>query len=147
MKSALAGVIMGLSPILGKDNTISHLLPLFLSQLKDDCPEVRLNIISNLDCVNEVIGIQQVCIYIFVRSVLRLINRIYIHPIFCITSENNFNVPNQFLVNWGYLCKCYKMKIKSWVEFVFVVWFFSSRPFDFSYSDLCFTLIDQHSTS
>ncbi|KAK8381221.1 hypothetical protein O3P69_008231 [Scylla paramamosain] len=59
VKSALAGVIMGLSPILGKDNTVTHLLPLFLSQLKDECPEVRLNIISNLDCVNEVIGIQQ----------------------------------------------------------------------------------------
>merc|ERR1712025_1552963 len=29
------------------------------SQLKDECPDVRLNIISNLDCVNEVIGIQQ----------------------------------------------------------------------------------------
>jgi hypothetical protein len=51
---------MGLSPILGKHNTIEHLLPLFLSQLKDECPEVRLNIISNLDCVNEVIGIKQV---------------------------------------------------------------------------------------
>ena len=34
-------------------------MPLFLSQLKDECPEVRLNIISNLDCVNEVIGVQQ----------------------------------------------------------------------------------------
>ena len=32
---------------------------MFLAQLKDECPEVRLNIISNLDCVNEVIGIQQ----------------------------------------------------------------------------------------
>ncbi len=40
-------------------STIEHLLPLFLGQLKDECPEVRLNIISNLDCVNEVIGIQQ----------------------------------------------------------------------------------------
>ncbi|XP_044732294.1 serine/threonine-protein phosphatase 2A 65 kDa regulatory subunit A alpha isoform isoform X2 [Chrysoperla carnea] len=59
VKSALASVIMGLSPILGRHNTIEHLLPLFLSQLKDECPEVRLNIISNLDCVNEVIGIQQ----------------------------------------------------------------------------------------
>ena len=59
VKSALASVIMGLSPILGKSNTIEHLLPLFLSQLKDECPDVRLNIISNLDCVNEVIGIQQ----------------------------------------------------------------------------------------
>ncbi|KAL0973031.1 hypothetical protein UPYG_G00197960 [Umbra pygmaea] len=41
------------------DNTVEHLLPLFLAQLKDECPEVRLNIISNLDCVNEVIGIRQ----------------------------------------------------------------------------------------
>ncbi len=40
-------------------STVEHLLPLFLTQLKDECPEVRLNIISNLDCVNEVIGIQQ----------------------------------------------------------------------------------------
>ncbi|CAF4428907.1 unnamed protein product, partial [Adineta steineri] len=54
VKSALASVIMGLSPILGKDNTLEHLLPLFLNQLKDDYPEVRLNIISNLDCINEV---------------------------------------------------------------------------------------------
>lgn len=59
VKSALASVIMGLAPILGKDLTVKHLLPFFLTQLKDDCPEVRLNIITNLDCVNEVIGIQQ----------------------------------------------------------------------------------------
>ncbi|XP_072325015.1 serine/threonine-protein phosphatase 2A 65 kDa regulatory subunit A beta isoform-like isoform X2 [Scyliorhinus torazame] len=59
VKSALASVIMGLSPMLGKENTVEHLLPLFLTQLKDECPEVRLNIISNLDCVNEVIGIRQ----------------------------------------------------------------------------------------
>jgi serine/threonine-protein phosphatase 2A regulatory subunit A len=30
-----------------------------LVQLKDEYPDVRLNIISNLDCVSEVIGIQQ----------------------------------------------------------------------------------------
>ncbi|XP_062912707.1 serine/threonine-protein phosphatase 2A 65 kDa regulatory subunit A alpha isoform-like isoform X3 [Mobula hypostoma] len=59
VKSALASVIMGLSPILGMDSTVEHLLPLFLVQLKDECPEVRLNIISNLECVNEVIGIKQ----------------------------------------------------------------------------------------
>ena len=39
-------------------STIEHLLPLFLTQLKDECPEVRLNIISNLDCVNEVCKFQ-----------------------------------------------------------------------------------------
>lgn len=47
--------------------TLDHLLPLFLTQLKDECPEVRLNIISNLDCVNEVIGIQRVLHLIFLN--------------------------------------------------------------------------------
>ena len=54
VKAALASVIMGLSPIMGKDNTIQHLLPLFLILLKDEHSDVRLNIISNLDSVNEV---------------------------------------------------------------------------------------------
>ncbi|KAK2573629.1 Serine/threonine-protein phosphatase 2A 65 kDa regulatory subunit A alpha isoform [Acropora cervicornis] len=36
VKSALASVIMGLSPLLGNDNTIEHLLPLFLTMLKDE---------------------------------------------------------------------------------------------------------------
>jgi serine/threonine-protein phosphatase 2A regulatory subunit A len=36
VKTALAAVIMGLSPLVGKDNTIEHLLPLFLTQLKDE---------------------------------------------------------------------------------------------------------------
>lgn len=44
-------------------STIEHLLPLFLTQLKDECPEVRLNIISNLDCVNEV-AIRKSCIFV-----------------------------------------------------------------------------------
>jgi serine/threonine-protein phosphatase 2A regulatory subunit A len=46
-------------------STLEHLLPLFLNQLKDDYPEVRLNIISNLDCINEV--------SLFVRSCGQLI--------------------------------------------------------------------------
>jgi serine/threonine-protein phosphatase 2A regulatory subunit A len=33
--------------------TIHHLLPMFLSMLKDDFPEVRLNIISKLESVNK----------------------------------------------------------------------------------------------
>ncbi|XP_065322764.1 serine/threonine-protein phosphatase 2A 65 kDa regulatory subunit A alpha isoform-like [Gordionus sp. m RMFG-2023] len=59
VKTALASVIMGLAPILGKEHTIEHLLPLFLAQLKDECPEVRLNIISNIESVNKVIGVKQ----------------------------------------------------------------------------------------
>jgi serine/threonine-protein phosphatase 2A regulatory subunit A len=49
---------MGLSPILGKQHTIDHLVDLFLHLLKDEFPEVRLNIISKLDAVNKVIGVE-----------------------------------------------------------------------------------------
>uniref|UniRef100_A0A183IBZ9 Protein phosphatase PP2A regulatory subunit A n=1 Tax=Soboliphyme baturini TaxID=241478 RepID=A0A183IBZ9_9BILA len=59
VKTALASVIMGLAPILGRDGTVEHLLPLYLLLLKDETAEVRLNIISSLDKVNEVIGVQQ----------------------------------------------------------------------------------------
>jgi len=48
---------MGLAPVFGKESTIEHLLDLFLQFLKDDFPEVRLNIISKLDQVNKVIGV------------------------------------------------------------------------------------------
>lgn len=52
VRAALANQISGLAPLLGKDPTIEHLLPLFLHLLKDDFPEVRLNIISKLETVN-----------------------------------------------------------------------------------------------
>ena len=52
VRAALANQISGLAPLLGKDATIEHLLPLFLHLLKDDFPEVRLNIISKLEQVN-----------------------------------------------------------------------------------------------
>jgi hypothetical protein len=34
--AALASVIMGLAPVLGKNHTIEQLVPLFLSLLKDE---------------------------------------------------------------------------------------------------------------
>lgn len=37
-----------------QDATIDQLLPIFLSLLKDDFPDVRLNIISKLDQINQV---------------------------------------------------------------------------------------------
>lgn len=51
VKIALASVVMGLAPLLGHQSTIDHLLPIFLCMLRDDTPEVRLNIISSLDKV------------------------------------------------------------------------------------------------
>merc|ERR1712159_92194 len=58
VRASLAGVIMGLAPVMGRDNTVEKLVPLYLQLLKDEFPDVRLAIISNLDAVNNVIGIQ-----------------------------------------------------------------------------------------
>ena len=52
VRAALANQIAGLAPLLGKEATIEHLLPLFLHLLKDEFPEVRLNIISKLETVD-----------------------------------------------------------------------------------------------
>lgn len=52
VRAALAEQISGLAPLLGKDSTKEHLLPLFLHLLKDEFPDVRLNIISKLEQVN-----------------------------------------------------------------------------------------------
>ena len=53
VRAALATQISGLAPLLGKQPTIDNLLSLFLHLLKDEFPEVRLNIISKLDQVNK----------------------------------------------------------------------------------------------
>uniref|UniRef100_A0A7S3UYY7 Phosphatase PP2A regulatory subunit A/Splicing factor 3B subunit 1-like HEAT repeat domain-containing protein n=1 Tax=Aplanochytrium stocchinoi TaxID=215587 RepID=A0A7S3UYY7_9STRA len=58
VRSALACVIMSMAPVVGKDTTVNQLLDSFLRLLKDDVPEVRLNIISKLDTLNNVIGIE-----------------------------------------------------------------------------------------
>jgi len=57
VRAALAMVITELAPILGKDDTILHLVPPILLLLRDSASEVRLNVISSLTFLNEVIGI------------------------------------------------------------------------------------------
>jgi serine/threonine-protein phosphatase 2A regulatory subunit A len=52
VRAAFGENLSGLAPILGKDATIEHLLPMFLHMLKDDDSKVRLNIISRLELVN-----------------------------------------------------------------------------------------------
>lgn len=69
VRASFGSQISGLAPILGKQEyvdcklhvrplliklyrTTEHLLPMFLQMLKDDFPEVRLNIISKLELVN-----------------------------------------------------------------------------------------------
>ena len=57
VRAALAMVATDLAPILGKDATITHLVPPVLLLLRDAASEVRLNLISSLSALNEVIGV------------------------------------------------------------------------------------------
>ena len=57
VRAALAMVATQLAPILGKDSTITYLVPPVLLLLRDSAPEVRLNLISSLAGLNQVIGI------------------------------------------------------------------------------------------
>jgi hypothetical protein len=50
-----------------QDATIEQLLPIFLSLLKDEFPDVRLNIISKLDQVNQV-SVTSCCSSLFAFS-------------------------------------------------------------------------------
>jgi serine/threonine-protein phosphatase 2A regulatory subunit A len=57
VRAALAMVATELAPILGKESTITHLVPPALLLLRDAASEVRLNLISSLSALNEVIGV------------------------------------------------------------------------------------------
>lgn len=49
---------MGLAPLLGKTKTLENLLDLFLKLLRDEFYEVRLSVISRLNGINQVVGIE-----------------------------------------------------------------------------------------
>jgi len=57
VRAALAMVATELAPILGKDATITSLVPPILLLLRDAASEVRLNLISSLESLNKVIGV------------------------------------------------------------------------------------------
>jgi serine/threonine-protein phosphatase 2A regulatory subunit A len=56
VRAALAMVATELAPLLGKDASVSNLLPPMLLLLRDSSSEVRLNTISSLSLLNDVIG-------------------------------------------------------------------------------------------
>jgi serine/threonine-protein phosphatase 2A regulatory subunit A len=51
-RAALGSVVASISSVLSKQDVLDHLLPVFLTLLKDADPEVRLNIISKIDTVH-----------------------------------------------------------------------------------------------
>merc|ERR1719263_2067145 len=59
VRAAIATVVMVISPIFGNADTVeASVLPIILTLLRDEYPDVRLNIISNLEQVSKIIGIQ-----------------------------------------------------------------------------------------
>ena len=57
VRAAMAGSLMDMTPDLGKNDTIQHVVPVILQLLKDEIPDVRLSVISKLAKINQVIGI------------------------------------------------------------------------------------------
>lgn len=57
VRSALAQVATELAPILGRDGTITFLVPPILLLLRDAASQVRLNLIASLGSLNEVIDV------------------------------------------------------------------------------------------
>jgi serine/threonine-protein phosphatase 2A regulatory subunit A len=57
VRAALAMVATELAPLLGREATISYLVPPVLLLLRDAASEVRLNLMSSLSALNEVMGI------------------------------------------------------------------------------------------
>ncbi|KAJ0495429.1 putative armadillo-like helical protein [Helianthus annuus] len=75
VRSALASVIMGMAPVLGKDSTIDQLLHMFLSLQKDEFPDVpedrhwrvRLAIIEYIPLLASQLGVSG---FLMINSVL-----------------------------------------------------------------------------
>ena len=59
VRAAIATVVMAIAPIFESPDTVEvNVLPIILTLLRDEFPDVRLNIISNLEQVSSIIGIQ-----------------------------------------------------------------------------------------
>jgi len=60
VRSSLSENILSLCPIIeSRAASIEHIVPIFLTLLKDESSEVRLNLFKNLDDLSQVIGIEE----------------------------------------------------------------------------------------
>jgi len=58
VRQALAENILSICPIVEKGPTNDLILPIFLTLLRDECSDVRLNLFKRLDDLNKVIGLE-----------------------------------------------------------------------------------------
>jgi serine/threonine-protein phosphatase 2A regulatory subunit A len=57
VRVALAESLPSLAPIVGKRSTSDHILPIFLTLLKDEASEVRVSLFKHLDDLTKVVDI------------------------------------------------------------------------------------------
>jgi len=57
VRASLAGSILQLAPVFGSQLTVDFLINIFLQLIRDECPEVRLALIKNLECLSSVVSI------------------------------------------------------------------------------------------
>jgi len=58
VRQALAENLLPIAPKIGKNATNEHILPIFLTLLRDESSDVRLNLFKRIESLNEVIGIE-----------------------------------------------------------------------------------------
>ena len=58
VRSQLAENLLALSPLIDKSMTNEHIIPVFLTLLRDEASDVRLNLFKRLEDLNKVIGIE-----------------------------------------------------------------------------------------
>lgn len=58
VRTSLAEAILSVCTLIGKKPTEEQVIPLFLSLLKDDAPEVRLGLFKNLGSLNSVVPLE-----------------------------------------------------------------------------------------
>jgi serine/threonine-protein phosphatase 2A regulatory subunit A len=54
---ALAENLLPIAPLIGNANTSEHVIPMFLTLLKDESAEVRLPLLKNLEDLNRVMHV------------------------------------------------------------------------------------------
>ncbi len=64
MRSALSENLLTLCPVIEQEASVAHILPIFLHLLKDEAPEVRLNLLKRLDDLKQVVNIEQLEAYL-----------------------------------------------------------------------------------
>lgn len=62
VRKALAEILLPLAPLIGGANTGEHIIPIFLTLIKDENADVKLPLLKNLEDLNKVIGIETISV-------------------------------------------------------------------------------------